>query len=451
MLETHVPYDRSVLERDVTWVRIIDEFVWTLRRDGFRIAPTQVTDAVKAAACVGIDDAYAMRLAFASVFGVTEARRGAFDECFQAFFCPHRRPSLAFLVDALRIDTEERWLIDEYFRVEGLDVSGATSSVDASIARFVDDRIALQHVGAVTHRLAEQLGLRPAHAHLERLGVLLAGAVGDARAREIVGGLGQWLVVELSRVRTLVEARAFENERMKNSPTPPFEPPVRGGSLEAAALRLKFRVRVLQSARNGRCLDARKTVRMAMRSMTVPIRIANRKRRKEPPRIVLLCDVSPSMAAMSNLVVELVSLIEQLFAHVQVWLFAADAIRLHKSKASRINLTEAIATHASTLLLANTNHARAFHSFEKRLRGTKKPTVMIVGDGRTNQSPAGVSELERLAMRARSVYWLCPESPVAWTGDSAMAQYERCVRRVFVTRTVAEIEHACMAIITDRR
>ena len=70
---------------------VLDDFLWTLRREGFDIATSQAIDVARAAREVGLDDRCSLREAIACVV-VDVASRARFDQLFERFFSPRDPP-----------------------------------------------------------------------------------------------------------------------------------------------------------------------------------------------------------------------------------------------------------------------------------------------------------------------------------------------------------------------
>jgi hypothetical protein len=62
-------------------------------------------------------------------------------------------------------------------------------------------------------------------------------------------------------------------------------------------------------------------------------------------------------------------------------------------------------------LFGNSNYGRALKVFHDQFRSavTRRTTVIIIGDGRSNYHPPNAWVLEELKRRARRVVWICPE------------------------------------------
>src|ERR1700728_4220119 len=104
--------------------RLIDELVWTLRRHGFVVAPSQVIDLLRAVRALGWDDACALREATAAILLQRAADRPRFDAAFDAFFARpgpsldlwERLQAQGFTVDEL---ASLRSLLDAMEQVKG--------------------------------------------------------------------------------------------------------------------------------------------------------------------------------------------------------------------------------------------------------------------------------------------------------------------------------------------
>ena len=85
-----VPYGSGMIE-------VLDNFLWTLRREGFAIAPPQAVDCARAASAVGFDDRSLLRDALACVLVSEPKERARFDAAFDAFFSVDRARSQKLL------------------------------------------------------------------------------------------------------------------------------------------------------------------------------------------------------------------------------------------------------------------------------------------------------------------------------------------------------------------
>jgi uncharacterized protein with von Willebrand factor type A (vWA) domain len=217
----------------------------------------------------------------------------------------------------------------------------------------------------------------------------------------------------------------------------------------AERLRGAERVR-RRRAQHGR-IDPHRTVRRSLATGGVPFQPARRRRRRDKPRLVLLCDVSDSVRAASLFMLELVHAAQDIFAGTRSFVFVsevAETTDLFRAHAPETALAR-IYGGGVVSLAHNSNYGRALAAFEAREGRTidRRTTVVILGDGRTNFLADGADAVGRIRERARAVLWICPESPAGWgSGDSAMPRYVTAVTRVLVARTAQELSIAARAV-----
>jgi uncharacterized protein with von Willebrand factor type A (vWA) domain len=67
-------------------IDVLDNFLWTLRREGFAVSTAQALDVIRAASEVGFADRQGLREAIACVVVDTRSRRARYDQLFEEFF-----------------------------------------------------------------------------------------------------------------------------------------------------------------------------------------------------------------------------------------------------------------------------------------------------------------------------------------------------------------------------
>ncbi|HEY0806084.1 MAG TPA: VWA domain-containing protein, partial [Pseudonocardiaceae bacterium] len=187
-------------------------------------------------------------------------------------------------------------------------------------------------------------------------------------------------------------------------------------------------------ATRGR-IDIRRTLRRSLSTGGVPMRPAYRRPRPGRPDIVLICDVSGSVAGFANFTMLLVQALRDQFSRVRVFAFvetmdeithlvtagAADPERL----GGRI-LGEAKVTAFD----GHSDYGRALRDFDAKYADAVGPrtSVLILGDARTNGGDPNLAALRRILAPARHAYWLNPERTTMWsTGDSVADAYAELV------------------------
>ena len=72
---------------------------------------------------------------------------------------------------------------------------------------------------------------------------------------------------------------------------------------------------------------------------------------------------------------------------------------------------------------------------------TKRTTVIILGDARTNRFDPQAENLLEIRRRCGNLFWLNPEEKWSWgTGDSAMKKYLPYCHEAYVVRNLSQLE-----------
>lgn len=465
--------------------RVVDELLWTLRREGFSISPAQVIDAMRAVEIVGFDDRRAFVDAIACVVVQRAADRSRFDTLVDRFFAadgPHARDLMGRL-RASGFDADVLARLGEL--LEAVAGPGDASGEGAALLLALLGGATLEHrllrgdvrralsgvanpiaAGFHAQRVMAMLGLPGAMRALAKLRMALEGAFGP----EVGAALGDALARELDAARGAIRNHVADTVRRSSSSAPaPDAPSVdlpftsldpRGvedvrRAVRVLAERLRGAARVRERhGRRGR-IDVHRTLRAAMRTGGVPIAPVRRRRRRDKPRLFVLCDVSDSVRAASVFLLELVAVVQEVFDRTRTFVFVSDLAETTRMF-DELPLDTALASilgGRAVSLAHNSSYGRALRMFEERCGRAidRRATVVILGDGRTNYQPAEVEIVARLRDRARAVIWLCPEPRSSWgTGDSAMGRYREVATEVLSASSAAELEVAARAILRRR-
>ncbi len=194
-------------------------------------------------------------------------------------------------------------------------------------------------------------------------------------------------------------------------------------------------------------LDFRSTIRHSLSSGGVPLEPRFRRSRPAKPEIVVLADVSGSVAAFARFTLHLVYAISSQFSKVRTFVFVDGVDEVTGIFARSATISEAVERVASEAdvvhLDGHSDYGHAFSVFAGRWADSVGPrtSLLVLGDARSNYHPANVEALERVASRARRVWWLNPEPRAYWgSGDSIVEQYGRLVDGMFECRTIRQLE-----------
>ncbi len=194
------------------------------------------------------------------------------------------------------------------------------------------------------------------------------------------------------------------------------------------ATRLAARRRKNQRGR----IDIRRTLRRAMGTGGVPIDPVYAKPHPTRPELVLLCDVSGSVAGFSSFTMHLVQALSSQFSKVRVFAFVnamdevTDLVTPDENDlGGRISRESRI-----TKWHTSSDYGEALGDFAEDYLDAVGPRtcVLILGDARNNNQDPNFGALHEISQRSRRTFWLNPENSMRWgNGDSVATEYAEVV------------------------
>ncbi|MFG2602657.1 VWA domain-containing protein [Streptomyces sp. NPDC048514] len=418
----------------------ITGLVGALRAHGVRIGTGESVDAAHAVEALGFADRELLREGLAATLLHGPGQRVVFDPVFDLYFPsgvggpdggPADREALRDrLAEALAAD--DRTLLARLAAeaVEGLGGYGNTPGSDGWSAYQTLDRLRPQTLLA---RVRADVRGRDGNG---------AGFADRLLDDEIRGRIEEFRRMVGAEARRRVAERRGREEIARRGvrPTADRVDFLYAGRDQLAELRrvvqpLARKLATRLAARRRRAargtIDLRRTLRSSLSTGGVPMRPVLRRRRPARPELVLLCDVSGSVAGFSDFTMLLVQALHDQFSKIRVFAFVnrLDEVTglLDHGRADPDGLSARIRAEATlTGWHGSSDYGVALGEFAERYGDAVGPrtTVFVLGDARTNMSDPNLPALRAVAGRARRVYWLNPEPRSQWgTGDSAAPSY----------------------------
>jgi hypothetical protein len=176
----------------------------------------------------------------------------------------------------------------------------------------------------------------------------------------------------------------------------------------------------------------------------VPFLLALRRRRKQKPRLVVLCDVSFSVSHASKFMLLLLHTLHNRLMDVRSFIFNAELAEITEMlNTAPINtMLEQIDSGEIVDLDANSDYGKVLLTFKEKflenLRG--RPAVIFLGDARNNFNEANDWVLEQLREKAGYMLWLTPEDRMLWKrGDCIIEKYGAWCDNVEMVKCVDEL------------
>jgi uncharacterized protein len=440
------------------------EFVEALRGVGINVGPSETVDAGRVMATLGLLDREVLREGLACAVLRRPDHRETYDAMFDLWF-PSAVGARTVLDDDEAADGEEP--------PDGLPAQDVEAMRDALLAMLadnpelgnLDDRLA-----AMIAQIVESFGRYnssrgPSYSSYQ---ALKAMALDELEGRLLAGLLAGYgadptptqeqlakaiAARRISQLRRMVEgetkrrtAEQLGREHVQMYGIPQLAENVEFLRASGDQLRQMRRVvaplaRTLATrlaarrrrSRRGQ-IDLRKTLRKSMSTGGVPIDVVLKKPHPARPELVVLCDVSGSVAGFSHFTLMLVSALRQQFSRVRVFAFidtTDEVTELFGPEADLAVAVQRITREAGVYTRdGHSDYGHAFVSFMDKWPNALSPrsSLLVLGDGRNNYRNPEVELLARMVTASRHAHWLNPEPKHLWgSGDSAVARYENVI------------------------
>jgi len=211
----------------------------------------------------------------------------------------------------------------------------------------------------------------------------------------------------------------------------------------------KLAARLTRKRRHGRRgpLDFRNTVRHSLSTGGVPLDPKFRYPRPVKPELIVVADISGSVAAFARFTLMLVYALQNQFSKVRSFVFIDGIDEVTDYFKATEDVSEAvhrINTEADVVWVdGHSDYGHAFEVFWQRYGRDigPKSTVLLLGDARNNYHASQSWVVKEIEQKARHVYWLNPEPRSYWnTGDSIVGEYATHTDGVFECRNLRQLE-----------
>jgi hypothetical protein len=430
-------------------------FVRALRLAGVQASTAETIDAARAMALVGFDDRSSLKASLGVVLAKSAEEKSMHDRVFDLYY------SLPLL-----LNDDAQPMTSDCERTGDPQIDTVLDLTDGQKGRDALDT-ALRHAAAragvdeirfssqatfFVRQIVDELGIAPLEARLLKL---LSETSAKAQAQAKVLDSARDLLQR--QARALVEQRfelfgkpATENfmtEVAVRRPIGRMGPPDIE-RMKVAVARMAKRLSAKHSQRrrirlHGQ-LDFRRTLRANAGLDGVPVNLSFKHKRRDKPRLVVVCDVSGSVAAHVRFLLLFLYALHGTVADLRSFGFS------HRLQDVAAPLETMPFEDAMDLILREvgggaTDYGQAWVDLRNQHWDCidRRTTVLVLGDGRSNQTNPRLDIFAELTERAKRVVWLCNEPPVRWgSGDSCMLQYRPLCTHVTHCASASDLERA---------
>ncbi len=195
------------------------------------------------------------------------------------------------------------------------------------------------------------------------------------------------------------------------------------------AQKLKSIVSMRRKRQRRGKFDLKHTMRRNMAHGGIPFELVFRQKRKEKPKLIVLCDISSSVSNVSRFFMQFAYSLQDTFTKIRSYVFVAElgeVTQLFRDNDIYEALDQALDGGDVINPYTRSNFGMAFHIFWRDFLSTvdSRTTVVVIGDARNNYNDAKAWCVREIQKKARNLIWINPESPGAWGfGDSVMDKY----------------------------
>ncbi|HAM53915.1 MAG: hypothetical protein A2X51_02590 [Candidatus Rokubacteria bacterium GWC2_70_24] len=447
------------------------EFIGDLRRAELRISPSEALDALAASAEIGLEDRDTFRTALATTLVKESRDLPTFDRLFDLYFLDLEAlgaglkkalgpedPRMRELLD--RLAAEDGLQMDEMtelmLRGEGADMEMAIRQGGEGTG--LERLMYFLQIGYFSRRIYDKFDWDAIERDLSRIMRLL-----EARGLDPgqLARIRNYLDLRLEAFRRMIrqhverelERRAYrQGEKLTRevlSDKPLFAlSPDEVAQMKAVVARLARRIKDALALRQrqeekGR-LDSRRTIRQSLQYGGVPMEVRFRRRHREKPKLVTLCDVSDSVRNASRFMLQLVWSLQECFSRVRSYAFVSEIAEVTQAF-NTYTVDKAIewALKSSSVdYHCRSDFGYAFSRFcRTELESLdRKTTVLVLGDARNNYNDPQAWAVRQIRERVKGIIWLNPEGQWGWgIGDSVMPLYAPSCDIVKECRTVGQL------------
>ena len=439
---------------------MIADFVRILRAADIRVSPAETLDAAEIFDTIGFDDRDILKHALGQTLAKTEMEKLAFDEAFESYFrLPEETsPPMAAAQDEGETDDKSAQQNSgegqpqegaQEGNPEGGQEGGAPSdSANQSLTEMLEnnDTAALQAAmqqaateaglanaklftqqGMFSRRIIEAMGLAELEARIRQMNEggerEEADKLRDGRARlfdAVQDFVERQIAMRTKNAGRLLREDALSRIRLSNLDKSDMK--VMRELIRKLAKRLASRhSRRRKKAQRG-MLDIRRTMRANVAYDGKLFNLAWRRTKVERPKLIVLCDVSGSVAAVSRFFLMFLYSLDEVMPKTRSFVFSNRAGEI-TDMLQEGDLEEAMENALRQYGGGSTDYGMSMMDLAEATLDSvdKKTTIMVLGDARSNYGDPGHLVLKEFYERAGRVIFLNPEPETIWdTGDSEM-------------------------------
>ncbi len=450
--------------------RTLTNYIRALRTAGAAVSPSEAIDAARALALVGYAERQRLKDSLSVVLAKTPEEKDIHDRLFDLYFSRG-----AATAGAERQDSEdtadqrdgdgsggEGEPADPADQLLDLARAGDQSRLAVAMERAASqagvDEIRFASQGSFfSRRMLETMGVEALEARLmERLqdrspeSQAEAQALMDARSAlmraarrhvdqrfEVFGRTATENFMNSAVASRAIDKLSLRDmERMK-------------AVVARMARRLAVRHSRRRKVRNRGKLDVRRTLRANAGFDGVPFQVVWKRKHRDRPKIVAICDVSGSVATYVRFLLMFLYALNETVTDLGAFAFSNVLVDV-SGPLKHLSFEAAMDHIILEVGSGGTDYGQAMIDLRDNHwdQIDRRTTVLLLGDGRSNHTDPRLDIFAEMADRAKRVVWLCPEPTGRWgSGDSEILRYQPFCTHLSHCATALDLEEALDEIL----
>ena len=440
--------------------RPLTNFIRALRSSEVRVSTGEALDAARTLKLIGYADRQMLKDSLACVLAKSPDEKMTFDELFELYFSRQDMPDTAGQPDAEPGQAgSEAGTPDMVDLMESGDEAAISLALEkAAEAAGVDDIRFSTQVAYYAQQMVKQMGGESLQARLLEA-LQQGGQEGDTEAQRLIdirrdvtlrareraekafdvfgAGETQQFRDDYAAEKKLSALDRSDMERMKRL-------------VAKIAKRLAVKHSRRRRRRNRGQLDVRRTMRANAGFDGVPFNVIWRQKRKDKPKIVVICDVSGSVAQYVRFLLLLLWSMKDVVPDLHAFAFSFRLGAVDDVLAEN-DFETAMAKILREYGMGSTSYGQAWSDLRINHEQIidRRTTLLVLGDARSNYGDPRVDLFREFAGRAKRVIWLNPEGQGLWgTGDSVIPRYRPFCAQVTHVSTLKDLERAVDEILS---
>lgn len=442
--------------------RTLTNFIRALRSADVAVSPAESIDAASALAIVGYTDKMALKTALRPALAKSVDEDAAFDRLFDLYFS--RQSNMPDEPASSLENTGETPPNDAPETLIELIRSGDESAIETALERAgqaagtQDIRFSTQ-TAYYAQQMLKEMGVEQLEvALLERLQARTPES--EAEAGEMIDARREML----RRARAHVErqfdvfgtgaTQAFREDFLSKKPINALDRAdyARMRALvEKVAKRLATKHSRRRRKRSVGKLDVRRTLRTNAGLGGVPFHLHWKEKVRERAKLVVICDVSNSVARYVRFLLLLAHSLGDAVDDLRAFAFSA---RL--GEITDLLDTEGFEGTMETILrtygMGSTDYGQALSDLTVHYANAidRRTTIIILGDGRSNHGDPRIDLFRAIATRSKRMIWLSPEPQSMWgTGDSELPRFRPHCHAMGQVSTLNDLERTLDRVLAS--